>query len=351
MTWVDGSHWDQVRGAALVDLLVNGYPADYQMRALVTDLGMSQGVMPAPMDLGLMWFELAQTMHQSRTLRRAAGLLVAKTPALAERVAELLADDLRAIDGNPADPYQVALLAGRRPLIDRRELRTTLKEFLDYNLPAFVVRGESRTGKTYSFQLILHIAAAMRNVLVVHVDFSQAATGDSAAALMARLRSRLGLPQPTDGDGDSTRTRSVLDQVDQLVGTYRFNDQLRRIIVIDGLNRTGLQGDVNQLAAMLITEVAHNQLPRTQLVLTGYTGEVDPAHGDLVAKEDVLTITSTHIRSYFEGLVLGRALADDELNDLVAEALRGEGDIQDLAQRVRDCALRLLQPVDAASAP
>ena len=351
MTWVDGSHWDQVRGAALVDLLVTAYPADYQMRALVTDLGMSQGVMPASMNVGLMWFELAQTMHQSRTLRRAAGLLVAKNPALAERVAELLADDPGTIDGNPADPFQVALLPGRRPLIDRRDLRTTLKDFLDYNLPVFVVRGESRTGKTYSLQLILHVTAAMRDVLVVHVDFSQAATGDSAAALVAKLRSRLGLSQPGDSDGDSTRTRSALDQVDQLVGTYRFSDQMRRIIVIDGLNRTGLQADVNQLAAMLITEVINRQLPRTQLVLTGYAGEVDPAYGDLVAKEDVLTITSTHIRSYFEDLILGRALADDELNDLVAEALSGQGDIEDLAQRVRGCVLRLLQPVNAGSAP
>jgi hypothetical protein len=352
MTWVDGSHWDQVRGTALVDLLVRTYPLEAQMLALVTELGMSPAVMPAPMAAGLRWFELAQTMHQARTLRRAADRLVAYSPALSEQVAELLADDPRTIDGNPPDPYQVALLAGRRPLIDRRELRATLKEFLDYNLPVFVVRGESRTGKTYSLQLILHVTAAMRDVLVVHVDFSQAATGDSAAALMAKLRSRLGLRQPEDGDDDSTRTRSALDQVDQLVGTYRrLGDQLRRIIVIDGLNRTGLQADVNQLAAMLITEVINRQLPRTQLVLTGYAGEVDPAHGDLVAKEDVLSITSTHIRSYFEGLVIGRALAGDELNDLVAETLSGEGDIEDLAQRVRGCTLRLLQPVNAASTP
>jgi hypothetical protein len=352
MTWVDGSHWDQVRGTELVGLLVRAYTFDYQMLALVTELGMSPAVMPAPMDAGLRWFELAQTMHQARTLRRAAERLVARNPVLAEQVEELLADDPRTIDGNPPDPYQVALLAGRRPLIDRRELRATLKEFLDYSLPVFVVRGESRTGKTYSLQLILHVTAAMRDVLVVHVDFSQAATGDSAAALMAKLRSRLGLPQPEDDDGDSTQTRSALDQVDQLVGTYRrLNDQLRRIIVIDGLNRTGLQGDVNQLAAMLITEVINRQLPRTQLVLTGYVGEVDPAHGDLVAKEDVISITSAHIQSYFESLVLGRPLAGDELNDLVAEALSGEGDIEDLARRVRGCVLRLLQPVNVASAP
>jgi hypothetical protein len=351
MTWVDGSHWDQVRGTALVELLISAYPLEPQMLAVVKDLGMSPAVMPAPMDTGMRWFELAGTMHQARTLRTAAEQLMKRSPALAEQVAELLADDPGAIDGNPPDPYQVALLAGRRPLIDRRELRDTLKEFLDYNLPVFVVRGESRTGKTYSLQLILHVTAGMRNVLVVHIDFSQAATGDSAAALMAKLRKRLGLPQPGDQDGDTTRTRSAVDQVDELVGTYRFNDQLRRIIVIDGLNRTGLQEDVNQLAAMLIAEVINRQLPRTQIVLTGYAGEADPAYGDLVAKDDVLTITSTHIRSYFEGLVLGRALVGNELNDLVAEALSGDGDIEDLALRVRGCVLRLLQPVNAASMP
>jgi hypothetical protein len=351
MTWVDGSHWDQARGTALIGLLAEVYPTEQEMLAVLTDLGMSRGLLPSPMRAELRWFELAQTMHQARTLRRAAERLVTMRPALTMRVTGLLADDSRAIDGNPDDPFQVALLPGRRPLIDRRELRTTLKDFLDSNLPVFVVRGESRTGKTYSLQLILHVTAAMRDVLVVHVDFSQAATGDSAAALMAKLCSRLGLPQPGDRDADSTRTRSALDQVDQLVGAYRFSDQIRRIIVIDGLNRTGLRGDVNQLAAMLITEVANRQLPRTQLVLTGYAGEVDPAHGDLVAREDVLTITSTHVRSYFQDLVLGRALDPAELNDLVSEALSGEGDIEDLAQRVRGSTLRLLQPVDAAAAP
>lgn len=351
MTWVDGSHWDQVRGTELVGLLASVYPLEPQMLALVAELGMHPGVMPAPMAAGLRWFELAQTMHQARILRRAAERLVAANPALAGRVTELLADDPRTIDGNPSDPYQVALLPGRRPLIDRRDLRDTLKEFLDYNLPVFVVRGESRTGKTYSLQLILHVTAGMHDVLVVHVDFSQAATGDSAADLMAKLRSRLGLPQPGDSDGDSTRTRSAVDQVDQLVGTYRFPDRLRRVIVIDGLNRTDLQGDVNQLAAILITEVINRQLPSTQLVLTGYVGEVDPAHGDLVAKESVFALTSTHIRSYFEGLVLGRSLSADELNDLVAEAQNGEGDIEDLAQRVRGSVLRLLQPVSGRSGP
>jgi hypothetical protein len=351
MTWVDGSHWDQVRGAELIDLLVRVYPLEYQMLALVTELGMSPGVMPMSMDTGLRWFQLAQTMHQARTLRKAAERLVDKSPALVGQVTELLADDPGTIDGNPPDPYHVALLRGRRPLIDRLDLRTTLKEFLDYKLPVFVVRGASRTGKTYSLQLILHITAAMRDVLVVYVDFSQAATGDSAAALMAKLRSRLGLPPTGDSDGDSTQTRSAQVQVDQLVGTYRFNDQLRRIIVIDGLNRTGLQGDVNELTAMLIKEVINDQLPGTQLVLTGYAGEVDPGHDGLIAKEDVVTITSTHIRSYFENLVLGRALSAEELNDLVAEVLTGEGDIEDLAQRVRRCVLRLLHPVNAGSAP
>jgi hypothetical protein len=349
MTWVDGSHWDQVRGTALVELLTTAYPFEQQMLAVVTDLGMSPGVMPAQMPAGLRWFELAQTMHQARTLRRAAEALVRKNPALAERVAELLADDPAVVDGNPANPYEVALLSGRRPLIDRSDLRATLRSFLEYKLPVFVVRGKSRTGKTYSLQLILHITSGMRDVLVIHVDFSQAATGDSAAALMAKLRSRLGLVQGRDRDDDSTRTRSAMVEVDELVGAYRFNDQLRRIIVIDGLNRTGLQKDVDQLAGMLIAEVINQQLPRTQLVLTGYTGDVDPGYGDLVAREEVLDIKTSHVRSYYEGLVLGRALTDDELNELVAEAKVGQGDIEDVAMRVRACVLRLLQPVNAGS--
>jgi len=348
MTWADGSRWDLTRGRALVELLVGGYPSEEHMRILVQELGMSLSVMPPPMELGLRWYELARKMHDAGTLRQAAESLVTNKPVLRVRVSELLDDD-PAHAGNPQDPYEVLLLSGQRPLIGRPDLRTALRDFLDGNLPVLVVRGDPRTGKSYSLQLILHVTDGHPDILVRYIDFSPAAAGNDASALMTKLRRRLGLPPAEDLGQPTTRARSatelVEDLVDDLVGRYEFRDQVRRILVVDGLNRLDLQADVHQLVGMLMKEVIYRQLPRTQLVLTGYAGQFDPALGDSITPEQVVPITAADVRFYFERLVLHRTLTDDELDSLVGEVVTGEGDIEDLARRVRSAVLRLMRPV------
>lgn len=350
MTWADGTRWDRERGRALVELLVGGYPSGQHMRNLVESLGLSLAIMPAaPAELGIWWYDLARTLHDRGKLRQAAEALVEIRPRLSGRVEELLRDDPTvAGPGNPDDPYLVHLLPGRRPLIDRSELRTSLRDFLHGNLPVFVVRGDSRTGKSYSLQLILHVTTGAGHLAVVHIDFSQPIGGDGAADLVAKIRRRLGLPRMAGPDDPTTRIRSAGELVDDLVGDYRFTDGRRRILVIDGLNRSDLQADTHATVAALMSEVINHQLPDTQLVLTGFDGDVNPAYGDLIMSENVVSITAEQVRLYFRDLAIGRVLGQRELDDLVAEAAVGQGDIEDVAQRVRRSVLKLLQPAGDA---
>ncbi len=350
MTWSDGSRWDAAKGRRLAELMVESYPSEDHMRALVGDLKMGAGVMPPRAQLGLMWYELVGTVHTAGKLRRAAELLAQTRPAVAAEIAELLADP-PAQGGNPADQYQVRILDGGLPMIGRMELRRTLREFLENTIPALVVIGDSRTGKSYSFRLLLHVTSGRDDLDVVQVDFSSASSGDDAQALMTKLRRRLGLPAPEGSNDPTTRLRStaglVEDLIDELVGAYRRGDGKRRIIVIDGLNRPDLREDVHQLAGMLITEVVNRQLPGTQIVLTGFAGGVDPAHGELIAEEHVTVITGAHVQTFFQGIVEALGKKPELVTTLVAEAAVGQGDLEALNLRVRSAIARLRQPVQA----
>jgi hypothetical protein len=343
VTWVDGPGWNPERSRLLCELLVEGYASDSAMRGLVKSLGLGLGIMPEDAKLGVRWYTLATDLHRMGLLRRAAEELIRQSPVLADRVNRLLEDD-PPDPGNPPDRYQAHLLSGRRPLIDRVDLRYALRLFLTEQRPVLLVRGDPRTGKSYSFQLLLHVTDGWDGVDVVHADFSAATEGDDARALMTKLRSRLGLPRLQPADDPTTPVRSAGGLVDDLVGDYRQLAPLRRIIVIDGLNRPDLQNDVHQVAAALIREVINRGLPQAQIVLTGYSGDIDPALSELIIAERLLTLTETEVREFFEGLMLDRQLKAEEINELVTEAAVGQGDIGDIALRVQASVRKLLQP-------
>lgn len=343
MTWIDGTSWNPTRGRQLVKLLAQVYDSEEAVRKVLDDSGIGCGYLPAPMQLQLLWHELAYSLHSARMLGVLLAVMAQDFPRLENRLAELSADDPAVAAGNPADTYQVRLLGpGRRPLIDRADLRDNLRRFLDQRLPVLVVRGANRSGKSFSFELMKHVAGGLDDPRLIQVDFSPVASGSTATALMAMLCSRLGLRDVTGGTRRTTRTRYAGELVDDLVGAYRFKDRAIRIIVIDGLNRADLDNDVHDLVVKLAVEVVNAQLPRTQLVLTGYGGAFDRQLTYDLLTEDIAPITETHVRLFFEGLELGRTLTRAELDDLVREAMAGGGELEDLGDRVRRLSLPLL---------
>jgi hypothetical protein len=345
MIWID-RRWNPQQGRELAKLLVRVYRSEDAVRDLLEDIDAAAEMPVGVPNIGVLWERLLENLNDSRRLRPLLDAVVANDAGLEAQVRELSEEEICAGTGNPQDAYQVRLLGpARRPMIDRAELRRNLKGFMDErDRPVLLIRGPTQSGKSYSFQLMKHVAGGLDDPRLILIDFSYAASGNTATALMAMICSRLGLRDVTGRAKRTTATKFAAELVDDLVGAYRFDDRITRILVIDGLNRPDLDPDVHNLVVKLATEVVNDQLSRTKLVLTGYPGTIDRQLSFSMMSEDIRTLTETDIWLYFKELSdeLGKPLPEDELGDLVRKAMAGESGLEALADRVHELALGLV---------
>jgi hypothetical protein len=346
MTWIDQpTAWNRQRGRELTKLLAKIYQEKDEVRVLLENIGAENHLPPDSPTPEVRWHDLAKRLHGTRRLRELLELVVEDNPRLAGDIERLSADDPENAVGNPADAYQVRLIGpARRPLIDRTDFRSNLRQFLDQRWPVLLIRGPEKSGKSFSFELMNHVVGGLDDPRLTMIDFSHPASGNDAVALMAMIRDILGI-EPLDAQPrTSTSTNLAKRLVHELVGDYTFADMATRILVIDGLSRKDLAGDVNDMVVQLATDVVRGQLRRTKLVLTGYTGTFDEQIRHSVLPEDIRTITETDVWLYFRdlGTDLGKELTKTELDDLVAEAMRGEAGLEALADRVHKLVLSLV---------
>ena len=137
------------------------------------------------------------------------------------------------------------------------------------------------------------------------------ADGNGAAQLMSKIFQRVLGKKLSGVEKDSTSTHEAAALVDALVGKY-VNDGTRRLLFIDGLDRTDLKPDVYEMVAALIAETFRGQLPNTQVILAGYSGRYDRDYEYGVIPDEVQTILESDVSNYFKNLALGRELPDTE---------------------------------------
>ncbi|HKI21084.1 MAG TPA: hypothetical protein VKA15_24545 [Isosphaeraceae bacterium] len=240
------------------------------------------------------------------------------------------------------NPYECDFVGPRasRAVIDRAGLRRGLRELATDEYWILVVSGKARSGKSHSWVLIDHLRNAgkltgvHRFVRVTTHTWSGEVTGeDLTQSLIAKLGLNIGLTP--SGELEDARIRKLLDM---LVGQYPQGDDVTRWIILDGLDRPGVQNSARDVAKRLITLVDEGELPKTRLIVTG----LDPlgltvAH--TVRFEEIPSINKALLRSFFEDVAahLGRTVADEELNACVDEVL-GTGeplpDLHDVEEAV-----------------
>lgn len=337
MGWVD-TYWERDRGRELVRLLAQTYSSAATVAALLDEAGLSREYLPATAgNMRFFWTGLAQDLNGAGLLGRLLDQVVAEAPTLAEKLTLLDQPAVLAVlpAGAVGNKYDLYLLnPGRRPFINRSDLRQRLKELLEEDYPVLIIRGPENSGKSFSYKLLEQVTPP--GVQPLHVDFSSPGSGRRARDLMEVLCARMGIePRPSAGRR-TTDVRHANELVDDLVGKYNAEPRRPRVVVIDGLNRIDLAKDVSHLVARLIAEVSNRQLPGIQLVLVGYSETFDQQFKPVVLVEDVAGITPTHLAQFFTklGEADGRPLSEDAVQGLVTRAMRDSPPLHELPQRV-----------------
>jgi hypothetical protein len=171
-----------------------------------------------------------------------------------------------------ADPFAEVLVEGNRPFVGRAVLRRHLRTLTEPEGPSIlVIDGATATGKSYSQQLINHVA--MRRGFVV-VSFG--VTDEVGSATLDDLLKSLEDPQTTMG----TLRRSMAEHAAQ---------QGRRVVLtIDGLARHPRRDELVLAFADRVSVWLH----RVRLVLIDFGGMLPPHLESVTLREEVEPFTT-----------------------------------------------------------
>nr|BFE71320.1 hypothetical protein GCM10020092_046210 [Actinoplanes digitatis] len=245
------------------------------------------------------------------------------------------------------DPYRCSFvgLRGARAVIDRAGLRDGLRDLAEDQYWVLVVHGHPRSGKSHTWLLVDHLrnvgklVGVNRFARVTTHRWSGEVTGEAVAMSLA---SELGLPVTLSPSGelDDARVRKFLDH---LVGVYPGDDGVTRWIILDGLDRPGVQEGARDLARGLIQLVEDGELPQTRLIVTG----LDPLGlhvGYAVRTEEIPAIDGTLLRAFLTDVAarLGRDIGDAELDAWITEILGPVPAARDLSE-VEAAVVRLVR--------
>jgi hypothetical protein len=235
------------------------------------------------------------------------------------------------------DPYRCSFVGLRsaRAVIDRVGLRSGLRELVEEQYRVLVVHGQPRSGKSHTWLLVDHLRTAGKLVgvnrfaRVTSHGWSGEVTGE-ALALSLAYKLGLSLELAPSGEMDDARVRKFLDR---LVGCYPSDDGVVRWMILDGLDRPGVQEGARDLARGLIRLVEDGELPRTRLIVTG----LDPLGlnvGYAVRTEEIPVIDRALLHAFLTDVAtqLGRAPTDEELADWIDEILGPGPEPRDLSE-------------------
>ncbi|MEV6925057.1 hypothetical protein AB0M46_11225 [Dactylosporangium sp. NPDC051485] len=330
------------RTELLIDLLARTVYGDAVPLALER-AGLNPGIYP----LGTAWLAWTHAVPDAFQQGRLGALVDAVSelkPAFRRELDRRLEQAPGAGWYRHADPFAWCFVGPRtvRAVIDRYELRASLRQLARADYWVLVVHGPPRSGKSHTWLLLEHLRSAgglagHRFARVTTHYWTGEVTGPAfAESLAAKLG--LDVDLTPSGELDDAWVRKFLDR---LVGAYP-DDGATRWIILDGLDRPGVQQSARDLARGLIARVEDAELPHTRLVVTGLDPFGLPGR-HAVRVEEIPAIDGAVLRRFLADVAghLGRDTTGAELDACVAEILGPGPQPPDLAL-VEESVVRLV---------
>ena len=245
--------------------------------------------------------------------------------------------------GDPCDAY---LLRGGRLFLDRRQLRDHLKRIAANAADILIVNGPPASGKTYSAELIFHVASAIENVRVLYIN----AVDESDATRLSPERLADYFAQNVLQDPS---WRIIEPRTNAAIATWIVNTCAQSAyhwwLVFDGFDETRPPRETRDLLRrLLILASAPGLRGSVSLIFLGFDDALVPEEvRSYVLRETIAPVTVNDVIDFF-GKALQerqRAVSDDVLAQVVASVMakNPSGDLRALVFSINQELVQLLR--------
>lgn len=250
-------------------------------------------------DLEIIVLRLIEKARANNGLMKLLDAAVARTgnPKLEEAVKKL--KPVR--DLEETDHYNICFLSDSRVLVNRKDLRSTLKQ-LDVSAPrgfrVLVIDGPPVSGKTYSTELIAYLYETRGRFEPVWINLKDyVKTGvrpiDIAEEISLKMDIDISSLPPSGQEQDARWTRNFRNM---LVGKLR-KSTVNWWIIIDGFNELSLPPAVNDMIQSL-ARISRMDLQGLRLVLLSYKDELPDMAGHIL-QETIKPINQDDLSDFF----------------------------------------------------
>lgn len=208
------------------------------------------------------------------------------------------------------DPYGACYLWGAIPFANRRPFRDALRQLKTGERVVLVVNGETKSGKTHSYQLVAFAAEEDNAFKAVLINLNNTIIpardpADVAAAILWAIDPQIEPPEPPRTD------RQLGNMCRQMAGYLaRLNTPLW--VAIDGLSQTTVPIMTQQMVMWMINEVQSANIRNLRLILLGYT---EPIVGvQRIAHEMIKSPVMEELKTLLQEAARLRNLAVAEAN-------------------------------------
>jgi hypothetical protein len=206
----------------------------------------------------------------------------------------------RSDESSAVDPLGACYI-DNRPFVNRGQLRATLRSILtDHGPRILIVRGERRSGKTYTVHLIKHLSQHL-GFEVVHINLvPYAAVRDISAVDIGRaIAAQLGLAGVPE-IGNEQMSRWTLSYFNWLTGQLRARAAQARPwwVVVDGFESVSVPMAVQDFIDELAVRI-DDTLRNVRAVLIGYDWRLPFALDPTVAIDTTSAITVEDLSAFF----------------------------------------------------
>jgi len=193
-----------------------------------------------------------------------------------------------------------AIVVGSRPFVNRDKLREELRRFTRAETRVLVIRGPEPCGKSYSWELLQHVAWTQAAAKAQPLSLKD--TAYTPREFVEQVFSLLDLdPARLPRMTDQPQPAHVGPLVNAFMGQLG-NLQRRYWLIVDDLNDPGVAPAVRETAYALALAVEKTKPDNLWVALIGYNAEITEFDLFNIAKEDARFYDAEHLAKFLQSI-------------------------------------------------